>query len=364
MVFEKTYKDKTVIVTGLTGFKGSWLSLWLLKLGAKVIGISLQPPSIPSHFEEIKLKNEVQDIRLDIRDHDQIENIFKKHKPDFIFHLAAQPIVSNSYKNTLETWETNVIGTINILEGLKKIENKCNAILITSDKCYENVEWFWGYKETDKLGGKDPYSASKAAAEIAISSYFRSFFSREDSPVKICSTRAGNVIGGGDWAIDRIVPDCVRAWSRKEKAYLRNPKSTRPWQHVLEPLSGYLLLGSELNYQKKLNGESFNFGPNPNNLQSVKDLVINMQKYWPNSFFEEAGNVMSFPEAGLLKLNCDKALHLINWKSILTFEKTIEMTAKWYFDYYQNKSNTLDISLKDIVNYTEIAKAHNIKWAV
>lgn len=364
MSLEEIYKDKTVIVTGLTGFKGSWLALWLLKLGAKVIGISLDPPSDPSHFLSLNLSQSIEDIRLDIKEYEKIDKIFQRYKPDFVFHLAAQAIVSKSYTNSISTWQTNVIGTISILEALRKIENKCSAIFITSDKCYENKEWFWGYRETDQLGGKDPYSSSKAAAEIAISSYTRSFFSEKNCPVNITSTRAGNVIGGGDWAPDRIVPDCIRAWSNRETAFLRRPTATRPWQHVLEPLSGYLYLGGELFSNKRLNGESFNFGPDSNNLQSVRDLVINMKKYWNQADYIEASVKDTFHEAGLLKLNCDKALTLLNWRSILSFDKTIEMTSKWYFAYSQNPKNTLSISMQDIIDYTEIAKEERINWAI
>tara|TARA_A100001388_G_C28746004_1_gene489511 strand:- start:425 stop:1519 length:1095 start_codon:yes stop_codon:yes gene_type:complete len=364
MSLEEIYKNKTVIVTGLTGFKGSWLALWLLKLGAKVIGISLDPPSKPSHFISLNLWQNIEDIRLDIKEYEKVDKIFKKYKPDFVFHLAAQAIVSKSYINSISTWQTNVIGTLSILEALKKIEHKCSAIFITSDKCYENLEWCWGYRETDKLGGKDPYSSSKAAAEIAISSYTRSFFSKENCPVNISSTRAGNVIGGGDWAPDRIVPDCIKAWSNKETAILRRPTATRPWQHVLEPLSGYLFLGGELFSHKRFNGESFNFGPNSNNLQSVRDLVVNMKKYWNNADYIEAETEGNFHEAGLLKLNCDKALTLLNWRSILSFDKTIEMTSKWYFAYSKNPKDTLSISMQNILDYTELAKEENIIWAI
>ena len=227
------YKNKNVIVTGHTGFKGSWMVAWLKQMGASVTGIALNPPSSPNHFEASKLANNIIDYRFDIRDVESVKQKIFEAKPDFVFHLAAQPIVSTSYNNPVETWSTNVMGTINVLEGLRKIDHECSAVIITSDKCYDNVEWEWGYRENDTLGGPDPYSASKGAAEIAIRSYVKSYFSDDNNKVRIASARAGNVIGGGDWADHRIIPDCVDSWSKNEGVKLRNPYSTRPWHCLL-----------------------------------------------------------------------------------------------------------------------------------
>ena len=254
------FKNKIAIVTGHTGFKGSWLAMWLESLGAKVVGVALAPPSKPSHFEVAELAKSIEDHRLDIRDGDELKLLVSRTQPDFVFHLAAQPLVLQSYLDPVGTYQTNVLGTLNLLEALRSLKKKCTSVFITSDKCYKNVEWVWGYRETDTLGGQDPYSASKGAAELVIRSHVKLFFPT-DGPVRIAVGRAGNVIGGGDWAQDRVVPDCVRSWAKEEPAKLRNPQSTRPWQHVLEPLSGYLNLAAELSQRSELHGEPFNFGP-------------------------------------------------------------------------------------------------------
>ena len=362
MLYSDVYKNKNVLIPGCTGFKGSWLALWLLDLGANVVGLSLEPPSNPSHYDNLNLNNFIKDQRFDIRDFKKLNQLLKQEKPDFIFHLAAQSLVNKSFSDSLETFSVNTLGTINLLEALKSLDHECNIIFITSDKCYENVEWLWGYKETDRLGGRDPYSASKAAAEIAISSYSRTFFNSNNQAIQITSTRAGNVIGGGDWALNRIVPDSIRAWSKNKPVLVRNKLSTRPWQHVLEPLSGYLRCGELMVKNKNLHGQSFNFGPNPYNTKSVKDLVEAMEEFWPNSqhVFEKNDNNSS-KEAVLLKLNCDKSYEILNWKPTLNFKNTIKMTTQWYFSYYANEI-TIDISRNNINNYVENAKINNISW--
>ena len=255
------FKDKTVLVTGHTGFKGSWLISWLNQLGANVIGVSLDPPTEISHFNVAKMTNDIIDLRIDIRDFSALEKAIVEAQPDFVFHLAAQALVRSSYNSPIETWQTNVLGTLHILESLRKLDKPCVAVLITSDKCYDNVEWVWGYRENDAMGGPDPYSASKGAAELVIRSHIKSFFLKGESQIRIASARAGNVIGGGDWATDRIVPDCIQAWSQQKTVLLRNPHSTRPWQHVLEPLGGYLTLAAALNENPRLHGESFILAP-------------------------------------------------------------------------------------------------------
>lgn len=364
MLFSNIYKDKSVLITGCTGFKGSWLALWLLEMGARVIGLSVDPPSSPSHFESLNLSEYIKDERFDIRNFNQLRDLIKKEKPDFVFHLAAQSLVNKSFEDSLETFSTNTLGTINLLESLKYLEDECNAIFITSDKCYENVECLWGYKETDKLGGKDPYSASKAAAEISISAYSRSFFDSKRQPIQVTSTRAGNVIGGGDWALNRIVPDSIRAWSNNSSVKIRNQFSTRPWQHVLEPISGYLRLGELMYKNKNLHGESFNFGPNPYNTKSVKELVEAMEKYWPNAKhnIQQLPEIISQKEAQLLKLNCEKSYEKLNWQPVLDFEETIEITTKWYFSYYAKKDLSMNISKEDIKKYINLAINNEMSW--
>jgi CDP-glucose 4,6-dehydratase len=351
---EKIYKNKNVIVTGHTGFKGSWLVAWLKQMGASVTGIALDPPSIPSHYDASMLAEGIQDHRIDIRNLRNIEQVILEAKPDFLFHLAAQPIVGASYEEPIETWGTNVMGTINVLEALRKIKHKCSTVIITSDKCYDNVEWEWGYRENDALGGPDPYSASKGAAELAIRSYVKSYFARENNPVRIASARAGNVIGGGDWAENRIVPDCVQSWSKNEIVELRNPHSTRPWQHVLEPLGGYLHLGALLSQNHQLHGEAFNFGPQAQQNHSVLELVKQMSRSWSEVRWAESELQLSqFRESGLLKLNCDKALHFLNWHAVLDFEETVGLTADWYRSFYADPSSIKDVTYKQISDYAK-----------
>ena len=349
-----SYRNKNVLVTGHTGFKGSWLAAWLKQMGALVTGIALDPPSIPSHYDASKLGEGIQDHRIDIRNVGAIEQAIVEAKPDFLFHLAAQPIVGASYDDPIETWTTNVMGTINVLEALRKIQHNCSAVIITSDKCYDNVEWEWGYRENDALGGPDPYSASKGAAELAIRSYVKSYFSGEDNPVRIASARAGNVIGGGDWAENRIVPDCVQSWSKNEIVELRNPHSTRPWQHVLEPLGGYLQLGALLSQHQHLHGEAFNFGPQAQQNHSVLELVKQMSRSWSEVRWAECEPQPSqFYESGLLKLNCDKALHFLNWHAVLDFEETVALTADWYRSFYADPSSIQDVTDKQINGYAK-----------
>ena len=309
-MFENTYKGKKVLVTGNTGFKGSWLTVWLLKLGAEVYGISKDIPTNPSMFEALGLSERMRHKQANIKDKEKLQEIIEEIEPDFIFHLAAQAIVSHSYSDPIESFNSNVMGTAHVLEALRVLNRKCTVIMISSDKCYENVEWQWGYRENDHLGGKDPYSASKGACEIVIHSYYHSFFKNEDSPVRMVSVRAGNVIGGGDWAEKRLVPDCIRAWSQEEIVNIRNPYATRPWQHVLEPLSGYLRTGQVLHQDRTISGEPYNFGPPADQIHNVLEMLEQLSKQWsenPDKMYKITGE-QTFHEAGLLKLNCDKAL--------------------------------------------------------
>jgi CDP-glucose 4,6-dehydratase len=359
------FRNKTVLITGHTGFKGSWLSLWLSHLGAKVVGISQDIPTSPSNFSTNFVNELVTDYRLDVTDEEGTKSLIESIKPDFVFHLAAQALVRYSYDEPLKTFKTNAIGTANVLEALRMLDNKVIAIMITSDKTYENVEWVWGYRETDQLGGKDPYSASKSMAENVIRSYFNSFYNLPESNVKIGIARAGNVIGGGDWAADRIVPDCMRAWANGDIVDIRSPNSTRPWQHVLEPLSGYLTLAKTLSDDPSFSGEAFNFGPYMNQNYSVSELINEMKKSWNMIQWNDVSDNNNVYEAGLLKLNCDKALSNLNWRSSLSFEETIKMTVEWYKEYYLNKINNqsmYDFTINQILTYIQIADQSGSTW--
>lgn len=351
--FSDIYRNRRVLVTGHTGFKGSWLTTWLLKLGAEVIGVSKDIPTQPSMFDVLGLQNRIKHIQADIRDLGAIRELVQKEQPNFVFHLAAQAIVSSSYLDPVETMTTNVIGTMNILEALRTQKNTCVAILITSDKCYDNVEWPWGYRETDNVGGKDVYSGSKGAAELVIKSYLHSFF-QKDHPVRLAIGRAGNVIGGGDWAKDRIVVDCMRAWSEGHSVEIRSPKSTRPWQHVLEPLSGYLALGQSVAEKSDLHGEAFNFGPRAEQNHTVVELLSDLSKHWGFANTDQAyritGNI-AFHEAGLLKLNCDKALLHLKWEPNLDYQETIGLVGDWYTKFYGGKTDMYALTLGQIELY-------------
>jgi CDP-glucose 4,6-dehydratase len=356
------FKKKVVIVTGHTGFKGSWLTQWLLLLGAKVIGISNNVPSKPSHFESLNLKNKIINKNIDIRNLELLEKVFKRYKPDYVFHLAGQSIVKKSFTDPIYTWQTNTIGTLNILESLRKLKKKCFVVLITSDKSYKNVEIKRGYKENDILGGHDPYSASKAGAELAIQSYIKSFFPINKTRVFISVARAGNVIGGGDWSNYRLIPDCIKSWIKNKNVVLRNPKSTRPWQHVLEAVWGYLLLAENLKKNKKLHGEAFNFGPVVKNNYSVLQVVKIMKKNWKKVSWKIINPKKNdFYESSLLKLNSNKAEKKIKWKCILTFSETMEMVTNWYKDYDKNPRKVYNITIDQIKKYEKLLKIRSKK---
>lgn len=363
-MFKNLYKDKKILVTGHTGFKGSWLIAWLKKLKAKkIIGISLEPHTNPSHYKYGKINNGIKSYILDLKKFKNIKKIILKENPDFIFHLAADPLVKESYKNPIKTWETNLMGTIHILESAKFLKKKCALVMITSDKSYKNNEWIWGYRENDIIGGDDPYSASKGACELAINSYVKSFYQKTDSLIRVGIARAGNVIGGGDWSNDRIVPDCIKAWAKKKICKIRNPFSTRPWQHVMEPVVGYLIIGQKLYESKKLHGESFNFGPGISEDRNVLSLVKEISKNWENSKWLNASKKnRGSSEARLLKLNCDKSTILLNWKSILDFQKTAELTVVWYKNFYKNKFNISKTTNEQIEYYCNLARSNNLKW--
>ena len=348
---KKKYKNKKIIITGHTGFKGSWLTFWLNELGAKITGISNNEKSKPSNFEILQIKNKINHKVVDIKDLKKLKKIIIKFKPDYIFHLAAQALVKKSYKNPVDTFITNSIGTLNILDILKSLKNKCTVILITSDKSYKNLEIQRGYKENDIIGGVDPYSASKGCAELIIQSYLNSFLQKKKN-ISIGVARAGNVIGGGDWSQDRLVPDCVKSWSNNKKVILRNPLSTRPWQHVLEAIGGYLIFGAKLRSNSKIKGEVFNFGPNYNYSHSVIDLVREMKKSWNKVSwaFNKKKDLKKYYESNLLRLNCTKAKKILKWSTILTFKETSKLTSLWYKKFYSNKKN-IKIYSKDQLNF-------------
>lgn len=356
------FNGKTVLVTGHTGFKGSWLVAWLRLLGARVVGVALDPATSPSHFHVAGVSDGIDDLRVDVRNRRELECTVLDAQPDFVFHLAAQALVRQSYADPVGTWETNVMGTLHVLEALRKLEKECSAVLITSDKCYDNVEWVWGYRETDRIGGPDPYSASKGAAELVIRSYIKSYFP-SGSSVRIASARAGNVIGGGDWSADRIVPDCVKAWSKGDVVELRHPDATRPWQHVLEPLGGYLCLASALADKAELHGEPFNFGPQTQQDHSVLDLVAAMSKHWEQVRWLDVSDKEQGPyESGLLKLNCDKAMHYLNWHAVMSFDDTVRMTASWYRDYYSAPAQIAQSTSNQIIEYMQLARSQDMAW--
>ena len=348
------FNQSKVLITGHTGFKGSWLSVWLKKLGARLIGISDEVHTQPSHYSQIASIFE-KDLRVDIRNLKEFRQNILSNEPQFIFHLAAQPIVLDSYINPYKTFTTNSLGTINLLESLRDYHQNCYVVIITSDKVYENLELPRGYHEDDRIGGYDPYSASKGAAELAIRSYFKSFFSKEHS-VKLAIARAGNVVGGGDWSKGRIVPDIIEAWQDSFELKIRNPFSTRPWQHILEPIYGYLLLAMHLEQKNDLvNGEAFNFGPSENQTFNVSEVVNAMSEFLPEfSWKEEPLNADGLYESKLLSLNIDKANKVLDWSPRLTFNDIFLLTADWYKNFYSlEETNMLEITNNQIKDYID-----------
>ena len=329
---EKTYSGKRVLLTGHTGFKGAWMSEWLLALGADLAGFSLEPPTTPSLFDQLGLASRMRHQIGDVRDAAAVREAVASIAPDFVFHMAAQPLVRASYSIPVETWDTNVIGTAHLLDAVRLyalIAGKpCAVVVVTTDKCYENQEQGRAFREEDRLGGHDPYSASKAAAELVVESFRKSFFSRQDSPVALASARAGNVIGGGDWALDRIVPDAMRSLARGEAIPVRNPRAVRPFQHVLDPLGGYLRLGAALVSDPRARS-AFNFGPQEDSHRSVEQLVTEILRHWPGEW-KDGSEPGAVHEAHLLHLAIDKARDLLCWRPIWNFARGIRETVDWY----------------------------------
>ncbi len=347
-VFE-TYRDKKIFITGHTGFKGSWLTALLLELGSNVRGYALAPET-PSHFDMLNLASKIDHIEADVRDLNYLNESLHSFQPEIVFHLAAQPLVKKSYEDPVDTFSTNIMGGVNLLETVKNCPSVRSLVYITSDKCYENVEWEWGYREIDAIGGKDPYSASKGAAEVIFSSYLRSYFNANQK-LGAASARAGNVIGGGDWAADRIVPDCIRAIKENRPISIRNPKATRPWQHVLEPLSGYLQLGALLYKDPKTYSGSWNFGPNTTEVRNVFEVAMAIvQNYGKGEIIVEEDPNTKHKEANLLQLCCDKAHQKMAWFPRWNVDKTLRMTSEWY-KLVNNGENTEEVTRKQLKDY-------------
>ena len=364
-LFNNIYKGKKVLLTGHTGFKGSWLTLWLKQLGAEVIGYSLEPPTDPSLFEILNLEKEIIHVIGDIRNEKRLKETFKKYKPDIVIHMAAQPLVRYSYMNPKETYETNVLGTLNVFEAVRETKTVRVVINVTSDKCYENKEWVYGYRENDPMGGYDPYSSSKGCAELLTSAYRNSFFNPENygktHNVALASVRAGNVIGGGDWAEDRLIPDCIRALSKKETIYIRNPHAIRPWQHVLEPLSGYLWLGALMWQDPTKYSEGWNFGPNDEDILTVEEIVKDVIKIWGNGeYMVNSDN--RFHEAKLLKLDISKAHFYLKWKPVYNAKKSLVETVNWYKTYFSNPEKIYDFTINQLLSYIKEAENKGLIW--
>ena len=357
-MFEDFFKNKSVLVTGHTGFKGSWLALWLNELGARVTGLALSPNTEPSHSKLIHLQNLITHIEGDIRNEEIVRKTFEKAKPEIVFHLAAQALVRDSYDDPKTTFDTNIGGTVNVLEAIRNCPSVKAAVVVTSDKCYENKEWVWGYRENDPMGGHDPYSASKGAAEIVCAAYRRSFFDKNGRGPHLgfATARAGNVIGGGDWAKDRIIPDCIRALSKGEPIIVRNPNAIRAWQHVLDPLSGYLLLAQRLLEDPEDFSGSWNFGPVENGQIKVIALANKFIKAWGSGKIHTPPSKKSAPhEAHLLRLCIDRAVYELQWTPLLDSSAALDWTVDWYKAWHLSDKDLRNLSLNQIRNFKEMA---------
>ena len=354
-LFDGVFKGRNVLITGHTGFKGSWLSLWLKELNANVVGYALKPPTEPNLFEILNLEREIISVIGDIRDLNNLNDTFQKYRPEFIFHLAAQSILRESYDIPKYTYETNVMGTLNVFEAVRNTDSVRVVVNVTSDKCYDNKEWVWGYRETDAMGGFDPYSSSKGCAELLTNAYRHSYFknqiSGENKQVSLATVRAGNVIGGGDWAKDRLIPDCLRALSKGETIKIRNPQAIRPWQYVLEPLRGYLTLAVKMLKYGNRYSEAWNFGPSEEDSVTVEEVVHKVLEFWGSGNWEDISQKISDPlhEAKYLRLDCSKARRILDWRPMIDIDKAINFTIDWYRAYY-DKSEDIDEYTKNQIN--------------
>jgi CDP-glucose 4,6-dehydratase len=365
--FDDHYRGRSVLVTGHTGFKGSWLTCWLQALGARVTGYALAPATDPSLFDLLTTRPAFADHRGDIRDAARLQQIVDHVRPETIFHLAAQPIVRRSYETPLETLEVNAMGTATLLEAVRRAGRPCVVVIVTSDKCYENAEWVWGYREDDRLGGHDPYSVSKAAAELIVASWRRSFFTparATEHGIRVASVRAGNVVGGGDWSPDRLVPDCIRALQAGDVIRVRHPHARRPWQHVLEPLSGYLWLGARMAAEDDARLlDAWNFGPVARDSRSVAELVDTIVDAWGSGRWQEVGQSGELHEAEQLSLACDKALQHLSWWPTWTFEQALAKTVRWYRAWADKEKDLWQLCQSQVVDYTADARKEGVPWA-
>ena len=348
---KKIFKNKKVLITGHTGFKGSWLVIWLKNLGADVYGISLEPdPGTKNLFDEAGVDTLCKSNFCDVTNDEKIRSIILAIQPEVVFHLAAQALVGEGYSDPTNTFSTNIMGTVNILQVIRELGSVKVVVMVTTDKVYKNQEWVWPYREEDPLGGIDPYSASKASAEILFNSYFKTFIENKNTKLRVCTARAGNVIGGGDWSKNRLIPDCMKMWLKNKIPNIRNPNSTRPWQHVLEALSGYLDLSLRLDKDKSLNGHSFNFSSDKIKNVTVLQFLKEIKGKWPEiNWSVQKSN--KFYESSLLQLDTSKVKKILKWKARLNLDETIEFVVNWYKNFQKNKKNTLDISRKQIIKF-------------
>lgn len=349
-LFNNIYQNKKVLLTGHTGFKGSWMAIWLKELGADVYGYSLEPYTNKDNFVTTKLASKINHQIGDVRDLEKLKSYFIEVQPDMAFHLAAQPLVIESYENPHYNFETNLMGTVNFFEAVRHCSSVKVAVNVTTDKCYQNNEWLWGYRENDAMGGDDPYSASKGCSELITNSYIKSFFTKENT-CHVASGRAGNVIGGGDWAENRIIPDLIRAYEKNETSAIRNPNSVRPWQFVLEPIFGYMKLGEKLFNNGKSYSGGWNFGPSSYENYSVGDVVEETKKIIPTIKIDAPKSTEKLHEAGLLKLDITKAVNQLNWKPKLNFENTIKFTIEGYLEELDSNNNLYDCRVNQIKKY-------------
>lgn len=355
-LFGNYFEDKKILITGHTGFMGSWLAIWLNELDANVIGYALPPYTEEDNFVVTQLEKKIVSVIGDVRNYEKLKDIFNKYNPDIVFHLAAQPLVRKSYLIPKETYDINIGGTVNIFEIFRKTESAKILINITTDKCYENREWIWGYRENDRLGGYDPYSSSKACSEIITWAYNRSFFKFETSNNKkmVSSARSGNVIGGGDWQEDRLIPDCIKALKKNQDVIIRNPQSIRPWQHVFEPIRGYLMLAEKMGNGNEIFSGAWNFGPNNTSIYSVKDMIQKLMQYWGGGTckYLEKQEQSDLHETELLMLDCNKSSHYLGWTPIINIDETIKLVCDWY----KCENIDYDFDIKQILSYLKKIK--------
>ena len=355
-----SFRGTRVLVTGDTGFKGSWLCSWLVKLGAHVTGFAL-PPEAPSHFELLQLRDQLRHVDGDLRDQGQVRRVFEESAPELVFHLAAQALVRDSYADPVATFATNVQGTVHVLDAIRQTPSVCAAVIVTSDKCYENAEWIWAYRENDRLGGHDPYSASKGAAELVVSSYRRSFFGEKRSTLGLASARAGNVIGGGDWSKGRLIPDCANTLLQGKTLTLRSPRAVRPWQHVLDPLAGYLLLAARLRERPISFSDAYNFGPDDQTAVDVETIARRFRAHFCTGEIVVAADGADLHEAKQLRLACEKARIELGFQPMLGIDQALAWTVRWYQASHQSASAARDITAEQLRDYMDLLSSAEVR---